>query len=126
MKQHDYVLKQTANCEYQYLLLATSLSRLEDYIHDVELELLSRKVTKGVVIFDLLLNNNIQDRFYQCYFNGELFEISKFKKIDSRIIDKKIMQISADFYIKNMQIFDSLFFSNDFKKELKNKLLNSL
>ena len=41
MKQHDYVLKQTANCEYQYLLLATSLSRLEDYIHDVELELLS-------------------------------------------------------------------------------------
>lgn len=74
----------------------------------------------------MLLNNNPQDRFYQCYFNGMFFEISKLKKIDIKTVDKRIMQISANFYTRHMQLFDSLFFSDDFIKNLKNNLLSFL
>lgn len=126
IKQNNYILKRTDNSKYQYLLLSTSLCRLEDYIQDVESELSSKKIAEGFIIFDLLLNNNLQDRFYQCYFNGKCFEISKLKKIDTKTVDKRIVQISANFYTKHIQLFDSLFFSNDFKKNLKNNLLSFL
>lgn len=36
IKQNNYILKRTDNSKYQYLLLSTSLCRLEDYIQDVE------------------------------------------------------------------------------------------
>lgn len=84
------------------------------------------KSTKGFIIFDLLLNNNIQDRFYQCFFNGKQFEINKLAKIDSKEINVKIIKTSSYFYIKNMDLFDSLFFTNEFKMDLRRKLMELL
>ena len=126
MKESNYILKKTTDNKYSYLLLTTSMSRLDDYIHDVEIELLSKKVSKGFIIFDLLLNNNIQDRFYQCFFNGKQFEINKLAKIDSKEINVKIIKTSSYFYIKNMELFDSLFFTNEFKMDLRRKLMELL
>ncbi|WP_042369634.1 type II toxin-antitoxin system RnlB family antitoxin [Bacteroides neonati] len=126
MRTSDYILKKTADNKYSYLLLTTSMSRLDDYIYDVEIELLSKKVSEGFIIFDLLLNNNIQDRFYQCFFNGKRFEINKLTKIDSKEINIKIIRTSSCFYVKNMDLFDSLFFTNDFKVDLRKKLIELL
>lgn len=50
MKESNYILKKTTDNKYSYLLLTTSMSRLDDYIHDVEIELLSKKY-KGVYYF---------------------------------------------------------------------------
>ena len=43
MRASDYILKKTVDNRYSYLLLTTSMSRLDDYIHEVEVELLSKK-----------------------------------------------------------------------------------
>lgn len=122
----NYILKKTADNKYSYLLLTTSMSRLDDYIHDVEVELLSQKASEGYIIFDLLLNNNIQDRFYQCFFNGKQFDRNRLAKIDSNEINVSIIRTSSCFYVKNMDLFDSLFFTNDFKMNIKKSLMESL
>ena len=124
MENIDYILKKTTDDKYLYLSISTSMSRLDDYIHSIEIELLSKNVAEGLVLFDLLVNNSTHDRFYQCFFNGRQFEISKFKKIECNEIDKKIIKISSCFYIKNMDVFDSLFFTIDFKSKLQKYLFN--
>lgn len=126
MRASDYILKKTVDNRYSYLLLTTSMSRLDDYIHEVEVELLSKKVSECLVIFDLLLNNNIQDRFYQCFFNGKQFEINKLVRVDFKEINVKIIRTSSTFYVKNMNLFDDLFFTNDFKVNLKKNLMEFL
>lgn len=85
-----------------------------------------KKYQRGLLFLIYCSINNIQDRFYQCFFNGKQFEINKLAKIDSKEINVKIIKTSSYFYIKNMDLFDSLFFTNEFKMDLRRKLMELL
>ncbi|HFG0466380.1 type II toxin-antitoxin system RnlB family antitoxin [Flavobacterium psychrophilum] len=102
-------------------MISKDMSRLQEYISSVENDLQINK-TKSYVLFDLLLNNNIDDRFYKCFFDGNKFVRDTLTKVQNSEIDNEINFLTSSYYLKNDYLFEDLFFTKEYKNQILNKL----
>ncbi|WP_427874307.1 type II toxin-antitoxin system RnlB family antitoxin [Flavobacterium sp. MMS24-S5] len=123
MENNNYILKKINDNQYNFILISTDMSRLHEYISNVETELRDYKI-KSFILFDLLLNNNIDDRFYKCYFDGNCFIRNTLSKVQNNDIDSKTVCISSLYYLNNDYLFEDLFFTKEYKKHLFKNLQN--
>jgi len=125
MESSTYILKNISDNQYDFILISKDMSRLPEYISKVEGDL--REYNKeSFVLFDLLLNNNIEDRFYKCYFDGNDFIRNTLSKVQNNEIDGKIISICSSYYLNNDYLFEDMFFTKDYKKLILKNLQNLL
>ncbi len=99
MDRSTYILKNVNVNQYKIILISKDMSRLQEYISSVENDLQINK-TKSYVLFDLLLNNNIDDRFYKCFFDGNKFVRDTLTKVQNSEIDNEINFLTSSYYLK--------------------------
>ncbi|WP_034100132.1 type II toxin-antitoxin system RnlB family antitoxin [Flavobacterium psychrophilum] len=121
MDRSTYILKNVNVNQYKIILISKDMSRLQEYISSVENDLQINK-TKSYVLFDLLLNNNIDDRFYKCFFDGNKFVRDTLTKVQNSEIDNEINFLTSSYYLKNDYLFEDLFFTKEYKNQILNKL----
>lgn len=128
MESNTYILKNITDNQYNFISISKDMSRLQDYISNVENELREYK-TESFILFDLLLNNNIEDRFYKCYFDGNKFIRNTLSKVQNTEVDNKTIRLSSLYYLDNDYLFEDTFFTREYKhqifKNLKNLLRNT-
>jgi hypothetical protein len=117
MESNTYILKNINDNQYNFVLISKDMSRLHDYISSVENDLRKYK-TKSFILFDLLLNNNIEDRFYKCYFDGDKFVRNTLSKVLNKEVDNNIIRISSSYYLDNEYLFEDMFFTAEYKKHI--------
>lgn len=123
MESNNYILKKINDNQYDFILISTDMSRLHEYISNVENDLKEYKI-KSFILFDLLLNNNIDDRFYKCYFDGNNFIRNTLSKVQNNEVNSKTICISSLYYLNNDYLFEDLFFTNEYKKHIFKNLRN--
>jgi len=117
MERSNYILKNIDNNQYSFIVISKDMSRLQEYISNVEHDLqLHHK--KNFVLFDLLLNNSIEDRFYKCYFDGKKLNRNTLKKVNPVDLNSNIIATASKFYLKNECLLEDMFFTNEYKKEI--------
>ena len=121
MKVKNYILKKID--ENNYLYLSLNSNRLDAYIYEIEKKLKKNKF-QGNIIFDLLMNNGLKDRFYKAKFDGNNIIL---KTLSFTNINDKIKETSDNFYFSNIDIINnsnSLFDVEKFtmKKQLEKHL----
>jgi len=85
---------------------------------------LKKKNIKGKIIFDLLLSKgNLKNRYIELFFDGKKFDYNSLNKIDINKCEKKIINISNDFYQKKYNLIES---SQILTKSIKLFLKNNL
>ncbi len=119
MENNKYILQKIENNEFGFLALSIDYSRLDEYIYDIEKELKIKKY-KGKVVFDLLANNGINDRFYFCMFDGKKIVLNTLSAIENLNIE--IEKISSNFYLANFDIISNSYISKQSKFLIKKKL----
>lgn len=124
MESDNYILKNINDNQYNYILISKDMSRLHDYISSVENDLRHYKI-ESFVLFDLLLNNNIDDRFYKCYFDGNKFVRKTLSKVQNNEINRKTICTSSSYYLNNDYLFEDMFFTKEYKSEILKKLLKN-
>lgn len=121
MDRNSYILTKIVDNQYDFLLISTDMSRLEDYLFDVENDLkLSNR--KCYILFDLLLNNSFSDRFYQCFFDGNKFNLKTLSRVNNNELNNELLKLSTSYYYNNIDLFEDIFFSEEYKKQIKNQL----
>lgn len=122
MENTSYILKSIPNSStYNFLLLSTDMSRLQDYFNDVEIQL-REKGKAGFLLIDLLLNNSFEDRYYQCFFDGEKLNKFSIAKVNDRDVEKQLQVLSSNFYLQNANLFRSNFYTPDYLNSILDKL----
>lgn len=119
MENNKYILQKIENNEFGFLALSVDYSRLDDYIFEVEKDLKKNKY-KGKVVFDLLANNGINDRYYFCMFDGEKILLNTLSSINE--LNNEIHKISSKFYLSNFDIINNSYISKQSKFMIKKKL----
>lgn len=119
MENNKYILQKIENNEFGFLALSIDYSRLDEYIYDIEKELKIKKY-KGKVIFDLLANNGINDRFYFCMFDGKKIVLNTLSAIED--LNSEIEKISSNFYLSHFDIISNSYISKQSKFLIKKKL----
>lgn len=119
MENNKYILQKIENNEFGFLALSIDYSRLDEYIYDIEKELKIKKY-KGKVIFDLLANNGINDRFYFCMFDGKKIVLNTLSAIEN--LNSEIEKISSNFYLSHFDIISNSYISKQSKFLIKKKL----
>nr|WP_294927776.1 type II toxin-antitoxin system RnlB family antitoxin [uncultured Flavobacterium sp.] len=122
MENNKYILQKTENNEFGFLALSIDYSRLDEYIYDVEKELKKKKYI-GKIVFDLLVNNGINDRFYSCLFDGQKILLGSLSSIKN--LDNDIQKASSNFYLSNFDIINNSYISKQSKFLIKKKLLST-
>ncbi|MFY7987715.1 MAG: type II toxin-antitoxin system RnlB family antitoxin [Flavobacterium sp.] len=121
MDRNSYILTDIVDNQYDFLLISTDMSRLEDYLIDVENDLkLSNR--KCYILFDLLLNNSISDRFYKCFFDGNKFNLKTLSRVSDKELNNELLKLSTSYYYNNIDLFEDIFFSEEYKRQIKNQL----
>lgn len=123
MESNTYILKNINDNQYNFILISKDMSRLQDYISSVENDLREYK-TESFILFDLLLNNNIDDRFYKCYFDGNKFHRNTLSKVQNNEVDNKTICLSSTYYLNNDYLFEDLFFTSEYKNQIFKSLEN--
>ena len=123
MESNTYILKNINDNQYNFISISKDMSRLQDYISSVENELREYK-TESFILFDLLLNNNIEDRFYKCYFDGNKFIRNTLSKVQNNEVDNKTICISSLYYLNNDYLFEDMFFTSEYKHQIFKNLEN--
>ena len=121
MKNSKYILQKTENIEFGFLALSIDYSMLDEYIYDIEKELKRNKYI-GKVVFDLLVNNGINDRFYSCSFDGQKILLGSLSAIQN--LDNDLQKVSSNFYLSNFDIINNSYISKQAKFLIKKKLLS--
>lgn len=121
MVKNKYILQKIENNEFGFLALSIDYSRLDEYIYDIEKELKINKY-KGKVVFDLLANNGINDRFYFCFFDGKKIVLNTLSAINE--LNSDIEKISSNFYLSHFDIISNSYISKQSKFIIKKKLLS--
>ena len=121
MESNTYILKNINDNQYNFILISKDMSRLQDYISSVENDLRKHK-KESFILFDLLLNNNIEDRFYKCYFDGSKFIRKTLSKVQNYELDSKTICFSSTYYLNNLNLFEDIFFTNEYKNHIFNQL----
>jgi len=119
MNYNKYILKKIKDNEYGYLSISVDYTRLEEYLPEIENDL-KKKGFKGKVIFDLLTNNGINDRFYYAIFDGEKFLLNSISFINS--LNTGIKKVSSEFYLSNFNLIQQTYFSKQSKFLIKKEL----
>ena len=99
-----YEIQVLDSLEYNVIVYSRAANTISDYIKEVAGQLVSRNCT-GLVLFDLLLSNGINDRYYILNFNGSQFEYKTLRKLD--IISNKIFDTSNNYYRNNISLLES-------------------
>lgn len=116
MATYNIIESFTSTENYQVVVMATSYEDPLDTINtikNIEFELRSMEISKGVVVFDLLTCvGNSSQRFITLYFNGFEFDLNSYEIIT---VPKKseLRQSMASFF-------------NKLGKELEYTVLNSI
>lgn len=121
MENNKYILQKIEDNEFGFLALSVDYSRLDEYIFDVEKEL-KRSKYKGKVVFDLLANNGINDRFYYCLFDGKKILLNTLSAINE--LNSEVQKASSMFYLSNFEIISNSYISKQSKFLIKKKLLS--
>ena len=100
-----YEIQVLDSLEYKIIVYSRGVNTLSDYVKEVALQLLLRNYT-GVVLFDLLLSNGVNDRYYILNFNGRSFEYDTLRKLN--MISNKIHNISNNYYKSNIDLLELL------------------
>lgn len=66
--------------EYPVLVYSAGYHQISDFIKPLENKLKEQKYS-GIVLFDLLLSNGINNRFFTFLFNGEKFDYKSGKQV---------------------------------------------
>lgn len=104
MKNNSYTIIETKNKQYPIIICSLEYKSLSDYILDVEKNLMEKSY-RGIVLFDLLQSNGLNDRYYLMPFNGLSFE---YKDISDKVsLPKSILELTNRFYEKNKYISDN-------------------
>lgn len=86
------------------LVLSKGANTMSDYISDIA-KLLSEKSYRGEVIFDLVLSNGIEDRYYGVNFNGNSFDLITLNRYTN--VSFEILRQSKMYYREHIKLLRS-------------------
>ena len=122
-KAINYIIEPIKTSNFGYLVFSTNYTRVDECIPEIE-QCMFKMNFKGYVLFDLLINNGSDDRYYVAHFNGEKFDYKSFKSCYN--INEDIAIASSNFYLNHLEYIDNSFMSKAkkfiIKKELKRVL----
>ena len=105
----------------EYIVLSTSYMSPLDELFDLE-EKLHQLEYKGIIVFDLLLCNGLeQNRFLETFFDGNFIDLSSISILDQ--VDEKIEEISRSFYRENPHILENGILTDAHKYIIRNGLI---
>ena len=84
--------------EYPVLVYSSEYHQISDFIKPLENKLKEQKYS-GIVLFDLLLSNGINNRFYSFIFNGEKFDYKSGKQVTA--LPLNVIKKANEHQIKN-------------------------
>lgn len=90
-----------------YIVYSKSYIRVTNHLTEISKQLSKAKHT-GEVIFDLLINNGRENRFFMALFDGKQFEYQSFQEI---VPSEQILKHSAQYYTKNIELVNESHFS---------------
>ncbi len=117
--KHTYSIRKLPKGDFSHLILSLNEIRIDEYLHDIELKLRSKKIS-GLIAFDLLILNGSQDRYYTAIFNGKNFDLSSFKPVKDNVTS--LYNTSNKFFSKNISLINESSISNTKKFLLKRQL----
>lgn len=121
MERESYILKSTNTDQYYIVLISKDMCRLQEYIKSVEEDLQFLK-KETYILFDLLLNNNIEDRYYKCLFDGNKLIRNSLAKVKNDEVNEEIISLTSSYYLQHQELFDDLFFTKEYKTNILKKL----
>ena len=121
MERKSFEIKQTKNKEYPIIVYSLEYATLSDYILAVE-EILKEKSFNGIVLFDLLQSNGLNDRYYTIPFNGIKFEYNTIGRKIS--LTQEVISLTNSFYKKNNKILVNGVLNNVQKLRLSKQYTN--
>lgn len=119
MDRELFEIKIVESYEYQIIVFSKDSSTISDYISDVA-EKLSERRYRGHVLFDLLLSNGLDDRYYVLNFNGDSFDYKTLHKLGNTSC--QLFNISNRYYKEHIKLLRSSALS----KYQKNKFIELL
>ena len=102
-RQATYRLRKLSKSNFQYIVLSLNSIRIDNYLDEIESSLATKKI-KGSIIFDLLIMNGMNDRYYSADFDGAKFNLSSFKLIKSN--DETVFKTSNTFFSKHIALIE--------------------
>ena len=84
--------------EYPVLVYSSGYHQISDFIKPLENKLKEQKYT-GIVLFDLLLSNGINNRFYSFIFNGDKFDYKSGKQVTA--LPHNVIKKANEHQVKN-------------------------
>ena len=117
-----YEIQVLDSLEYNIIVYSRAANTISDYIKEVAVQLISKNYT-GLVLFDLLLSNGVNDRYYILNFNGYQFEYNTLRKLD--IISHKIRNTSNNYYRNNISLLESSILTKKQKRAYLQWLLDN-
>lgn len=121
MERESYILKTTNTNQYNIVLISKDMCRLQEYIKSVE-EDLKFLEKETYILFDLLLNNNIEDRYYKCLYDGNKLIRKSLTKVQNDELSDDIISFTSSYYLQHQELFDELFFTNEYKSSVLKQL----
>jgi uncharacterized protein YlbG (UPF0298 family) len=101
--QATYKLYKLSKSDFQYIVLTLNSTRIDNYLNEIESYLAIKKI-KGSIVFDLLIMNGMNDRYYSADFDGVKFNLSSFKSIKSN--DEIVFKTSNSFFSKHIDLIE--------------------
>ena len=101
--KETYKLRKLSKSNFQYIVLTLNAIRIDNYLHEIESSLATKKI-RGSIVFDLLIMNGMNDRYYSADFDGKKFNLSSFKSIKSN--DETVFKTSNIFFLKNIDLIE--------------------
>jgi hypothetical protein len=112
-------LKKVNNDKFGYLSIGLDYTSLDEYICDIENDLKKKKF-KGKIVFDLLSNNGLSDRFFQADFDGDKILLKSIESIQTP--DLPIRKVSSKYYLSNFEIIQQSYISKQSKFLIRKEL----
>ncbi|PDS21728.1 type II toxin-antitoxin system RnlB family antitoxin [Flavobacterium branchiophilum] len=125
MERSNYILKYIDNNQYNFVLISKDMCRLQEYISFVE-EDLKKHNKESFVLLDLLLNNNLEDRYYRCYFDGNKLIRKSLSKVSINEINHELVSLTSLYYLNHEELFEDVFFSKEYKSHIFQNLENQI
>lgn len=121
MERESYILKPTNINQYNIVLISKDMCRFQEYIKFVE-EDLKFITNETYILLDLLLNNNIEDRYYQCLFDGNKLIRNSLIKVKNEELNEELISLTSSYYLQHQELFDELFYTKEYKSSILNQL----
>jgi hypothetical protein len=101
------------------VVLINNNSRITEVLNDVETTIKKKKYF-GTVIFDLLLSNGLNNRFFEIPFENERFSINKIKKVEQP--NNKLISKANKYYLENVNFINDAIITRIEKSNIKMSL----